>query len=143
MKFALVKQLLTRASACKDSERGSLALLGIGLALVSLTAILAILSAGSLYLTDRRLTGAAEATALSVVAEANGNLSQPLEPMASRFLSQLPLRGLREVTLVDTSVDDERTVRVKLCSRWFPIFENYIFSENGKVCSEGLARLGR
>jgi hypothetical protein len=111
--------------------------------MVSLATVLAILAAGSLYLTDRRLTGVAESAALSVLVEADGNLSQDLSVLASSYLKKLPLRGPDQVSLVEASSLDMKTVRIRLCSLWRPIFENYMFSEIGKVCSEGLARRGR
>lgn len=131
---------------CSDfsiSEKGSLAPLGIGLAMLSLLTVLSILSAGSLYLTERRLTGVAESTALAVLSDASDDLSQSLEPLATAHLRDLKLSGLNGVSLVEVSSTDLRTVRVRLCSSWLPIFPNYIFSETGKVCSEALARRGR
>jgi hypothetical protein len=135
--------LPTRVSAFRGREQGSLAPLGIGLAMVSLATVLAILAAGSLYLTERRLTGVAESAALSVLVEADGDLSQDLSVLAGSYLRKLPLRGLHQVSLVEASSLDMKTVRIRLCSLWRPIFENYMFSEIGKVCSEGLARRGR
>jgi hypothetical protein len=135
--------LPTPVSASSNCEQGSLAPLGIGLAMVSLAAVLAILASGSLYLTERRLTGVAESAALSVLLEADGNLSQDLFLMANSYLGKLPLRGLHQVTLIEALSPDLKTVRVRLCSVWRPIFENYMFSEIGRVCSEGLARRGR
>ena len=128
---------------CNSYECGSLAPLGIGLAMLSLTLVLAILASGSLYLTERRLTTVAESTAISVLIDAKGNLAQPLAPMASRWLATQPLRGLHQVQLIEVSSVDQRSVRVRLCSSSRPIFENYIFSEIGKVCSEALARRGK
>jgi len=135
--------LLTRVSASSPSEQGSLAPLGIGLAMISLASVVVIVGSGSLYITERRLTGVAESTALSVLMESGENLNQNLFSVASRYLSEVPLKGLNQVTLVEASSADLRTVRIKLCSVWQPIFENYIFSEIGRVCSEGLARRGR
>lgn len=135
--------MLTRISVSSSSEQGSLAPLGIGLAMISLAAVIAIVASGSLYLTERRLTGVAESTALSVLMESGENLNQNLFSVASRHLSEIPLKGLNQVTLVEASSADFRTVRIRLCSVWQPIFENYIFSEMGRVCSEGLARRGR
>lgn len=125
------------------TERGSLAPLGIGLAMLSLTAVLAILAAGSVYITERRLTTLAESSALAVLVEASGNLTQPLDPIAKRYLAQEATRGLHQVELISASATDQRTVRVRLCATWQPIFPNYMFSEIGKVCSESLARRGR
>lgn len=125
------------------NERGSLAPLGIGLALLSLTLVLVILASGSLYLTDRRLTTVAESTAIAVLIDAEGNLAQPLAPIAYKWLGINPPRGLHQIELVEVSSRDQRTVRVRLCSSSMPIFENYMFSEIGRVCSEALARRGR
>lgn len=133
----------TQVRDSDSSERGSLAPLGIGLAMISLSLVLAILTAGSLYLTERRLTTVAESTAIAVLIDARGNLAQPLSPMASRWLATQPLRGLHQVQLLEVSSVDQRSVRVRLCSSSRPIFENYMFSEIGKVCSEALARRGK
>jgi hypothetical protein len=135
--------LPTQVRDSDSSERGSLAPLGIGLAMLSLTLVLAILAAGSLYLTERRLTTVAESTAIAVLIDVQGNLAQPLAPIASRWLGSQPLRGLFQVELVEVSSIDQRSVRVRLCSNSKPIFENYMFSEIGRVCSEALARRGR
>ena len=126
-----------------SNESGSLAPLGIGLAMLSLTLVLAILAAGSLYLTERRLTTVAESTAIAVLIDARGNLAQPLAPIASRWLAAQPLRGLVPVELVEVISKDQRSVRVRLCSSSRPIFGNYMFSEIGRVCSEALARRGK
>ena len=132
-----------QVSDSEDKQQGSLAPLGIGLAILSLTAVLSILAAGSLYLTERRLTTVAESTAIAVLIDAKGNLSQSLVPFARNWLEQQELRGLHQVELMEASSSDQRTVRVRLCSSSRPIFQNYIFSEIGRVCSEALARRGR
>jgi hypothetical protein len=135
--------LPTQVRDSDSNESGSLAPLGIGLAMLSLTLVLAILAAGSLYLTERRLTTVAESTAIAVLIDAKGNLAQPLAPMASRWLATQPLRGLFQVELVEVTSKDQLSVRVRLCSSSRPLFENYIFSEIGRVCSEALARRGK
>lgn len=131
------------ARDCDHGEVGSLAPLGIGLAMLSLTAVLAILAAGSLYLTERRITTLAESVSLAVLVEARENLNQPLESIANAYLAQYPVRGLQQVELVSVTSADQRTVRVRMCSLWMPIFRSYMFSDIGRVCSEGLARRGR
>jgi hypothetical protein len=133
----------TQVRDSDKSQQGSLAPLGIGLAILSLTAVLAILASGSLYLTERRLTTAAESTAIAVLIDARGDLSQPLTGFAGSWLEQQSLRGLHQVQLVEVSSVDQKTVRVRLCSSSKPLFANYIFSEIGRVCSEALARRGR
>jgi hypothetical protein len=127
--------------ASKDS--GSMALFGIGLAALSLVTVLIVLASGSVYLTERRLTTVSEATALSVLTKARGDLNQDLGKLARDFLSINPLTGLHNVSLVEVMSSEGKTVRVRLCSSWNPIFVNYMFSEVGKICSEGLARRGR
>lgn len=126
-----------------SNQQGSLAPLGIGLAMLSLTTILAIVASGSLYLTERRLTTVAESTAIAVLIDAKGNLSQALGPIARNWLKQQSLNGLYQVEIVEVTSTDQRTVRVRLCSNSIPIFSNYIFSEIGRVCSEALVRRGR
>jgi hypothetical protein len=135
--------LRTQARGSDNNEQGSLAPLGIGIAMLSLTTVLAVLASASLYLTERRLTTVAESTAISVLIDAKGNLSQSLSPLARRWLEQQPLRGLDQVELIEVSSIDQRTVRVRLCSSSKELFVNYIFSEIGRVCSEALARRGR
>jgi hypothetical protein len=135
--------LRTQARGSDNNEQGFLAPLGVGIAMLSLTTVLAVLASASLYLTERRLTTVAESTAISVLIDAKGNLSQSLSPFARRWLEQQPLRGLDQVELIEVSSIDQRTVRVRLCSSSKELFVNYIFSEIGRVCSEALARRGR
>lgn len=127
----------------KPDELGSLAPLGIGLAMISLSCVLLVLATGSLYLTERRLTTVAEATAISVLIDSKGNLGQPLYPMAIKWLERHSLKGLNQVKIAEVSSADGLTVLVRLCSSSIPLFSNYMFSEIGKVCSEALARRGR
>lgn len=135
--------LHTQVSDSEENQQGSLAPLGIGLAMLSLTTVLAILASGSLYLTERRLTTVAESTAIAVLIEAKGDLSQALGPLARSWLKQQQLYGLSEVEMMEATSPDLKTVRVRLCSSSMPIFSNYIFSEIGRVCSEALVRRGR
>jgi hypothetical protein len=135
--------LRTQARDSVRSEDGSLAPLGIGLSMLSLAAVLAILASGSLFLIERRLTTVAESTAIAVLIDAKGNLSQPLAPFAFNWLEQQPLEGLYQVQLLEVSSIDQLTVKVRLCSYSMPLFVNYMFSEIGRVCSEALARRGR
>ena len=127
----------------KSKDSGSMALFGIGLAVLSLVTVLIVLASGSVYLTERRLTTVAEATALSVLTKAKGDLNQDLGKLARDFLAVNPLTGLHNVSLVEVISSEGKTVRARLCSSWNPIFVNYTLSEVGKICSEGLARRGR
>ena len=131
---------------CRDfrySERGSMAPLGIGLSLLSLMTTLVILASGSLYLSERRLTSVAESTALYALAKSDLISNQSLPRYAGEFLEMHPLKGLQQVSLIEASSRDGYTVRVRLCSIWRPLFDNYIFSDVGRICSEGFARRGK
>jgi hypothetical protein len=129
-------------SPLRVSDRGSMAPLGIGLSILSLMTTLVILAAGSLYLAERRLTSVAESTALYALAKSSVISNQSLPRYAGEFLRVHPLKGLQKVSLIDASSRDGFTVRVKLCSLWRPLFDSYIFSDVGMICSEGLARRG-
>ena len=131
---------------CRDfrySERGSMAPLGIGLSLLSLMTTLVILASGSLYLSERRLTSVAESTALYALAKSDLISNQSLPRYAGEFLEMHSLKGLHQVSLIEASSRDGYTVRVRLCSIWRPLFDNYIFSDVGMICSEGFARRGK
>jgi hypothetical protein len=131
---------------CKVSssdEQGSMAPLGIGLSLLSLMTTLVILAAGSIHLSERRLTSVAESSALYALSKSVEISNQSLPRYAGEFLEMHPLRGLQQVSLIEASSRDGFTVRVRLCSMWRPIFDVYIFSDVGMICSEGLARRGK
>jgi hypothetical protein len=129
--------------ATRTSDRGSMAPLGIGLSLLSLMTTLVILAAGSLYLSERRLTSVAESTALYALAKSDVISNQSLPRYAGQFLEMHPLKGLQQVSLIEARSRDGFTVRVRLCSLWRPIFDVYIFSDVGIICAEGLARRGK
>lgn len=124
-------------------ERGSMAPLGIGLSVLSLMTTLVILAAGSIYLSERRLTAVAESTALYALSRSDSMSDQSLPRYAGEFLEMHPLKGLHQVALLEARSPDGLTVRVRLCSLWRPIFDSYMFSEVGMICSEGLARRGK
>ena len=126
-----------------SGNQGSMAPLGIGLSMLSLMTTLVVLAAGSIYLSERRLTAVAESTALYVLANSPDLQSPSLPRLAGQFLEVHPLQGLQQVSLIESFSPDGFTVRVRLCSLWRPIFDSYMFSEVGMICSEGLARRGR
>lgn len=127
----------------RANDVGSMAPLGIGLSLLSLMTTLVILASGSLYLSERRLTSVAESTALFALAKSDVVSNQSLPRYAGEFLEMHPLKGLKQVSLIEASSNDGVTVRVRLCSLWRPLFDSYIFSDVGMICSEGLARRGK
>lgn len=127
----------------KSVESGSIAPLGIGLASLTLATVLAVASASSAYLTDRRLTAIAESTAYAVLLASEQNQTLWLEYFAKEFLDSHPQKGVNQLSLESVSVSDGATVRVRLCSKFEPFVINYVFSDVGTICSEGLARRGR
>ncbi len=124
-------------------EKGSVAPLGIGLALLSLFTVLATASAGTLFLADRRLTTVAEATALALATDNEIFLDLNLHHQARQFVDSLPLNRLGAIEIVEVSVEDGSTIHVLLCSNWINPIRSYSISETGKICSEGLARRGK
>jgi hypothetical protein len=135
--------VLRRCREYRSAEQGSMAPLGIGLSLLSLMTTLVILAAGSFYLSERRLTSVAESTALYALSKSFVLSNQNLPRFAGEFLELHSLKGLKQVSLIEASSQDGLTVRVRLCSLWRPLFDVYIFSEVGMICSEGLAHRGR
>ena len=124
-------------------EAGSVAPLGIGLAVLSLFTVLATASAGTLFLADRRLTTVAESTALALATDNQIYSESDLNLQARRFISSLPGNRLGNIEVLEASVQDGVTVRVSLCSNWINPIRSYSISETGKICSEGLARRGK
>ncbi len=135
--------MLRQCRLISSCDRGSMAPLGIGLSMLSLMTTLVILAAGSFYLSERRLTSVAESTALYALSRSDDLSDQSLPRYAGEFLELHSLKGLQQVSLIEARTPDGTTVRVRLCSLWRPIFDSYIFSDVGMICSEGLARRGK
>lgn len=112
---------------------GSTAPLGIGLAMLSLAAILMFASASSAFLLQRRLTSLAEYAALS---EAR------FEMPASEFLGKAGVSGLQGVRVAADQVSDGLTVEITLCSMWSPPLPGLVSMQNFEVCGRGAARAG-
>lgn len=125
------------------TEKGSMALLGIAFAMLALASTLVILSAGAVYLSERRLTWLAESTALSVLDSSEGNLGQNLNSYAEQFVGLYEGKGLRNIRVISVGTQDGKTVKVELCGNFEGLFGGYLFRVGAPVCSEGLARLGR
>lgn len=112
---------------------GSTAPLGIGLAMLSLAAILMFASASSAFLLQRRLTSLAEYAALS---EAR------FEMPASEFLGKAGVSGLQGVRVAVDQVSDGLTVEITLCSMWSSPLPGLVSMQNFEVCGRGAARAG-
>jgi len=114
------------------NERGSLAPLAIGLALLSLAAILTTVAASSLFLFQKRLLTLAEATALFAVSTG--------EP-AQSFLTQLKTSRFGQIAVAKDQIIDGKTVEVRLCAQWVSPFAVVGLPLTQIVCAEGRSRL--
>jgi hypothetical protein len=115
------------------SESGSIAPLGIGLALISLSAILVFTSASSMFVLQRRLTTLAEFAALS---EVRYGLS------ADDFLSRTDTRGMQGLRATKDAVTDGLTQEVTVCSIWKTPVPVIVALPAIEVCGYGAARAG-
>jgi len=113
-------------------DRGSIAPLGIGLALLSLAMILTTVAASSLFLYQKRLLTLAEASALF-----SASTSEPVQ----NFLAQANASKLGKVTIVKEQMLDGVTVEVRLCSIWHSPFALIGLPLSQVVCAEARSRL--
>ena len=118
--------------ATRKSDRGSIAPLAIGMALLSLAAILTTVAASSLFLHQKRLLTLAEATSLFAV-----STSEP----ARTFLSQVTDSRLGSVTVAKEQIIDGQTIEVRLCSQWVSPFSMVGLPLTQIVCAEARSRL--
>ena len=118
--------------AAKANERGSIAPLAIGLALLSLAAILTTVAISSLFLYQKRLLTLAEGAALFAVSTG--------EP-AQGFLSQLTNSKLGEISVAKEQVIDGKTVEVRLCANWVSPFTLVGLPLTQLICAEARSRL--
>ena len=115
------------------ADSGSVAPLGIGLALVSLTAILLFTSASSMFLLQRRLTTLAEFAAFS---GAKYSLS------ASDYLGESGVGRIKGLRVALDAVSDGVTREVTLCSRWQTPLQSIVQLLEFEICGRGAARSG-
>ena len=117
----------------QGAEAGSIAPLGIGFALISLSVILVFTSVSSIFILQRRLTTMAEFAALS---GARYGLS------ATDFVIQ---GGAAAMTGLRVSVDqvlDGVTREVTICKNWAPPLPVVVKLEGFEICGYGAAREG-
>lgn len=114
-------------------DSGSIAPIGIGLAILSLSAVLTLAATSSIFLMQRRLTTLAEFAALSGV---RYSLS------AATFLRESGVNGLSDLRVGSDTVSDGFTRQVTICSTWqapVPAFFRLLPRE---ICGSGAARAG-
>jgi hypothetical protein len=124
---------VTRRTFSSGHDSGSTAPLGIGLALISLAAILVFASASSVFLLQRRLTTLAEFAALS-----KAGYDKPV----SEFLLEVGANGINGVRVAAEGAADGFTFELTLCSRWQPPLPGLVVLRPIEVCGSGSARSG-
>lgn len=127
-----MNEFLSLPARARQNERGSIAPLAIGLAFLSLAAILTTVAASSLFLYQKRLLNLAEATALFAVS--TGEPSQ-------NFLSQLSNSKLNQLVVAKEQFIDGKTVEVRLCAKWSSPFALLGLPLTQIVCAEARSRL--
>lgn len=114
-------------------DSGSIAPLGIGLALLSLAAILMFASMSSIFLLQRRLTTLAEFAALSGVR---------YSLTAEVFLRESGVSGLSGLRVGSDTVSDGLTRQVTICSAWQAPVPTFFRLLPREICGSGAARAG-
>ena len=112
-------------------ERGSIAPMGIGLAILSLAVVLTLAAASSLFVMQRRLTTLAEASALAV--SATGGTVQD-------FLSAAAPLPFQNLTIANESMIDGLTAEVRLCATWQAPIKVIGIPLSRQICGFGAAR---
>jgi hypothetical protein len=115
------------------NERGSIAPLGIGLTVLLLATIIALVSAGSLYVFQARIKSLAEFAALS---EAQTGLS------VAEFLTETNQRQFLNLIVLRDETLDGRTVEVAICASWSPPLKLFDLTGEKRVCGKASARNG-
>jgi uncharacterized membrane protein len=115
------------------AEAGSIAPLGIGFALISLSVILVFTSVSSIFILQRRLTTMAEFAALS---GARYGLS------ATDFVIQGGAAGMKGLRVSVDQVLDGVTREVAICKNWAPPLPVVVKLEGFEICGYGAAREG-
>lgn len=116
----------------RRNESGSIAPLGIGLAILSLVAIFTTVAASSLFLYQKRLLTLAESTALFSVSTGEA---------AQVFLSQVQNSKLSAITVAKEQIIDGQTIEVRLCAQWVSPFVVIGLPLTQIVCAEARSRL--
>lgn len=114
-------------------DSGSIAPLGIGLAILSLSAVLTLAATSSIFLLQRRLTTLAEFAALSGV---------KYSMSAETFLRESGVSGLSGLRVGADTVSDGFTRQVTICSTWQAPVPAFLRLLPREICGSGAARAG-
>ena len=101
--------------------------------MLSLTTVLMSVSAGSMFLLERRLTTLAEFAALSRAER---------EMSVVDFLREAKPEGYSGLTVAKDEVIDGFTSEVRICSQWNAPLPTFLRFAGRQVCGFGAARAG-
>ena len=125
------KNLCHQFSLRLHYDKGSVAPLGLGLAMLSLAATLTFSAAGSLYIFQNRLTTMAEEAAVFEAASAGD---------ANDYLALESSDLSKQITVAKDENLDGVTTEVKLCAIWSWPLAFIDFLADQTVCGYGAAR---
>jgi hypothetical protein len=114
-------------------ENGTIALLGIGLALISISTVLVLVAATSMSVFQRRLTTLSEMAALS-----GAKYGSP----AQDFVASAGKNEFQGLRVAQDLVQDGLTREVRVCALWRAPFPLPIRLPNIEICGMGSARSG-
>lgn len=113
-------------------DDGSMAPLGIGFALISLTLVFSILAAGSLFVFQKRLKNYSESVAL-YVAESGAT--------AQEFLDRAGPQKFKDFRVSSTIHQDALTVEATSCASWDFAIPILFPTGPREICAQASARL--
>lgn len=114
-----------------SNESGSMAPLGIGLFALSLTFVLAISAASSLFVFQKRLTNYAEMAAIYVLSQ---------DAAVSDFQLRAGDQNLSELDLSQQLLDDAVTVKITACAKWIAPVATFVSIPARRICSNASSR---
>jgi hypothetical protein len=116
-----------------SQDRGSLAPLGVGLFAISLSFVLSLSAAQSMFIFQKRLTNFSEMAAIFAVTH---NRS------ASEFQSRVGSAGFIELEVKDRRLEDGKTQLVEACALWVSPVMSSVVSAPIQICSRASSRAG-
>lgn len=119
--------------SCFASENGTIAPLGIGLALISISTVLVLSAATSMSVLQRRVTTLSEMAALAGAKYGSS---------AADFVSSAGASEVQGLRVAQDQVQDGQTTEVRICAMWKAPFPLPIRLPIVEVCGKGSARSG-
>jgi hypothetical protein len=116
----------------RDLDRGSIAPLGIGFAVISLTLVFVFLASSSLYIFQKRLRNYSEGLAL-YVAESGDS--------AQNYLFRVGNQEFQKIELRTRLLADGVTVQATTCARWESPVPIVIAHNSRQICANAQSRI--